>query len=54
MCTESWKMFPWPVLGCGGHKFQVELLQLRNVGGAKPDTFAAEQGRGLDLVRVVV
>lgn len=54
MCTESRKMFPWPVLGCGGHKFQVELLQLSSVGGAKPDTFAVEQGWRLDLVMVVV
>jgi hypothetical protein len=49
MCDESSKMFSWPGLGCGDDKFQRELCHQENLGGAKPDTLACEQGGRLRL-----
>ena len=54
MCAASCKMFSWPGLGCGDHKFQRELGSQENLGGAKPDRLACEQGGRLRLIQVAL
>jgi hypothetical protein len=54
MCAESSKMFSWPGLGCGDDKFQRELCSQENLGGAKPDRLACQQGGRLRLIQVAL
>ena len=45
MRAESCKMFPWPVLGCGEHKFPWEPSGPVCAGGAKFDVEWDERRR---------
>jgi len=54
MYAESHKMFSLPASGCGEHKFHLELPHQGNVGGAKPETLAGDQGGRLRLVQAAL